>query len=235
MYGWRGRVGLIVPSSNTTMEEEFRGWIPYGVSLHTARISLKKVNLEELRAMKGEVERAASLLADAKVDVIVYGCTTGSLVGGKGYDEEIKDSIEKVTGIRAVVTATAVLEALRELKAKKISVITPYIDEVNKKEKEFLEVNGFEVIDIKGLQIEDNVEIGKLQPESVYRLAKSVNLDSADALFISCTNLRTFEVIDYLEVDLGIPVISSNSATLWSTLRALGIHESIIGLGTLLL
>ncbi len=235
MYGWRGRVGLIVPSSNTTMEEEFRAWLPDGVSLHVSRIRLRKVNVEELKSMKEGVKMASSLLADAGVDVIVYGCTTGSLVGGKGYDEEIRAEIEGETGVKAVATATAVLEALRELGVKKVAVVTPYIEEVNEKEREFLEDNGFEVTAMKGLGIEDNLEIGRQPPEVAYRLARGVNLSRAEALFISCTNFRTFEVIDSLELDMGVPVISSNSATLWATLRALNVREDILGLGELLL
>ncbi len=235
MYGWRGRLGLIVPSSKTTMEEEFRAWLPEGISLHVSRIRLRKVNVEELKSMKEGIERASALLSDAGVDLIVYGCTTGSLVGGRGYDEEIRKRIEEVTGIRAVATATAVIDALRELGARKVAVVTPYIEEVNEKERRFLEDNGFEVTSMKGLGIENNLEIGRQPPEVAYRLARETDLNGADALFISCTNFRTFEVIDPLELDLGIPVISSNSATLWAALRALNVRDDILGLGELLL
>lgn len=234
MHGWRARIGLIVPSSNTTMEEEFRGALPRGVSLHVARVKLRKVNLEELGEMEKYVESAAGTLADAGVDIIAYGCTTGSLVGGVGYDEMIARKIEEAVGVKAVPTARAVVEALRHLGVERISLATPYIEEVNRREEEFLRGNGFSVVSIKGLEIEENIEIGKQVPETVYRLGKSADHPDAEGLFISCTNLRTFEVLEALEADLGKPVISSNSATLWALLEKLRVKEPLEGLGSLL-
>ncbi len=234
MYGWRGRLGLIVPSSNTTMEEEFRRFLPDGISLHVARVRLRKVNVEELRRMENYVEDASERLADAEVDLIIYGCTTGSLVGGIGYDLSLISKIENRTGIPAIATATAVVEALKHVGANSISLATPYIDEVNEKERKFLEDSGFNVLALEGLGLEDNLDIGKQYPEVAYRLGKKVFRPESDALFISCTNFRTFEVLEHLEADLRKPVISSNSATLWSALRKLGIKESILGLGSLL-
>ncbi len=234
MYGWRGRIGLIVPSSNTTMEEELRRALPDGVSLHVARVKLRKVTVEELQRMEEYVEAAADTLADAGVGIIAYGCTTGSLVGGVGYDEKIAKKIEEVAGVRAVATATAVVEALRHLRVESIAVATPYIDEVNKKEEEFLRDSGFNVVSMIGLGIESNIEIGRQAPEVAYRLGRAADHRDAEALFISCTNFRTFEILEALEMDLGKPVISSNSATLWMVLRELRISEPIFGLGELL-
>ncbi|BEP17860.1 aspartate/glutamate racemase family protein [Pyrofollis japonicus] len=234
MYGWRARIGLIVPSSNTTMEPEMWRLVPSGVSIHTARVKLEKVTVEELLAMEKEASYAARLLATADVDLIVYGCTTGSLVGGPGYDEKITKSLEEASGKPAIATATAVVEALRFLDAKRVALATPYIDEVNEKEVRFLEHHGFEVVDLKAFRIEKNTDIGKTPPEKVYRLARSLDTSRADAVFISCTNLRTIEVIDPLETDLGLPVISSNTATAWLALRRLGIKEAGFPAGRLL-
>ena len=230
MFGWRARIGLIVPSSNTTMEAEFWTYAPEGVSIHTSRMPLRKVTEEELIQMAKEVERCAELLAHAKVNVIVYGCTTGSLIKGKGYDKEIEERISKATGIPAISTARAVLDALNEKKVSKVAVATPYIEEVNQKEESFLIENGFEVCGIKGLGIEENSEIGK-QPASVaYNLGKEVIRahPEAEALFISCTNFRTFGIIAFLSQDIGRPVITSNQASLWSALQKCGVSwESV--------
>ncbi len=234
MYGWRARLGLIVPSSNTTMEEEFRKLLPEGISLHVTRVGLRKVNVRELLEMEKHVREAAQLLGDAGVDLIAYGCTTGSLVGGLGYDLRIAKGIEEVSGVEAITTASAVLDALKQLSVKKVAIATPYIDEVNEKEREFLEANGFQVVNIKGLQIEENLEIGRQPPEIAYRLAKDVDRPEAEAVFISCTNFRTIEIIAALENDLGKPVFSSNTATLWASLRSLGIRERMPRLGSLL-
>ncbi len=234
MYGWRGRIGLIIPSSNTTMEPEFWRMAPEGVSVHTARMKLSAVTVEELVEMEKDAVRAAQLLATADVDILVYGCTTGSLVKGPGYDREITEKLTRATGIKAVATATAVLEALEELGARRVALATPYIEEVNRKEVEFLESQGYKVVDLKYLGIRENTEIGRQTPQIAYRLAKSLETSNADAVFISCTNFRTIEVIKLLEKDLGIPVFSSNTATMWLTLKELGLREPIRGYGMLL-
>jgi len=228
LYGWRARIGLIVPSSNTTMEPEFSKIMPEGVSVHTARLKLVNVNAESLRKMAERSVEAAEDLATAEVDLIVYGCTTGSLLEGSRWEEELRLRIEKATGITVITTAQAVVKSLKALGARKVSVATPYIEELNEREKRFLEENGFKVIKIKGLGIVRNTEIGKQPPWVAYRLALEVARDSdADVLFISCTNFRTLEVINYLEETLQIPVISSNTSSAWLALRTLGIRDSI--------
>jgi maleate isomerase len=228
LYGWRARIGLIVPSSNTTMEPEFSKIMPEGVSVHTARLKLVNVDAESLRKMAERSVEAAEDLATAEVDLIVYGCTTGSLLEGSRWEEELRLRMEKATGITVITTAQAVVKSLKALGARKISVATPYIEELNEREKRFLEENGFKVIKIKGLGIVRNTEIGKQPPWVAYRLALEVARDSdADVLFISCTNFRTLEVINYLEETLQIPVISSNTSSAWLALRTLGIRDSI--------
>ncbi|AMM54085.1 maleate cis-trans isomerase family protein [Pyrococcus kukulkanii] len=227
MFGWRGRFGLIVPSSNTTMEMEFHRYIPEGISLHTARMPLRNVNEEELTKMATFATDAAKLLADAGVELIVFGCTSGSFIGGRDFEKEIEMKIEEEVNIETFTTSTAVIEALNVLDIQSLLVITPYIEEINQKEKEFLEANGFEVLDIRGLGIEDNLEIGKLEPYTAYRLAKATFIDEADGIFISCTNWRTFEIIEKLESDLRVPVVTSNQATLWMALRALDVSDEL--------
>ena len=234
MYGWRARVGLIVPSSNTTMEEEFRRLMPHGVSLHVARMKLVNVTVEELFEMEKHALSAASDLADANVNVIVYGCTSGSLIGGYGYDRKIAERIEGKLQIPVVTTAGAVIKALKKLGVKKVALATPYIDEVNAKEREFLEANGFKVVSVKGLGISSNLEIGKLGPEVAYKLGKEVDIPGADGVFISCTNFRTIEIIDELEKDIGKPVVTSNQATFWDVVNELKLGESVGNLGRLL-
>ncbi|AIU70837.1 maleate cis-trans isomerase [Thermococcus eurythermalis] len=233
MYGWRGRLGLIVPSSNTTMEMELHDYLPEGVSLHTTRISLKNVTEEELVKMNTLAVEGAKLLRDAGVELILYGCTSGSLIGGKDYEKKLEMEIEEEVNVPVISTSTAVIEALKMLDAREIIVITPYTDEINVREKEFLEANDFTVLDIRGLGIEDNQDIGKLEPYSAYRLAKASFMDEAEAIFISCTNWRTFEIIEALENDLGVPVVTSNQASLWLALREMDVMERIPGLGRL--
>ncbi|MGQ9601956.1 MAG: maleate cis-trans isomerase family protein [Candidatus Bipolaricaulia bacterium] len=225
MNGQRCRIGLIIPSSNTTMEAEFARHLPEGVSVHSTRVPLERVTAVELTKMAERAEEAAQLLADAQVDLIVYGCTTGSLIGGKGYDLELERRIRETTGIPALTTARAVLEVLRARGLKRIAVATPYIDEVNEKEREFLIANGFKVVAIRGLGLLQNLEIGMQDPYVAFKLGKELMVDhpEAEGLFISCTNFRTLEITRPLSDELGKPVVSSNQATLWLALQELGI------------
>jgi len=234
MYGWRARLGIIIPSVNTVMEPEFNKMAPEGVSVHAARMmALGKFEPKSLVEMAEETENAAKRLKQI-ADVIGWGCTSGSFVKGKGYDLEIIDRIKKVTGLPATTTSTAVIHALKTLKVKKIAVATPYTEEVNDLLKKFLEDNGFIVTNIKGLGVEVRGGQGVYHPSTTYRLSREVDSDEAECIFISCTNFRSIEIIDQLEKDCQKPVISSNTATMWHMLKLAGINENIKGFGTLL-
>jgi len=228
------RLGLIVPSSNTTMEQEFGRLSPEGFSVHTARLRLTKVTVKELADMEKGVEGAALKLADAGVDIIGYGCTSGSLYRGLGHDKTIKARIERASGTPAVATAGAVVDALKSLNIQKVAVATPYIDEINDLEKAFLSSNGFQVTDLKGLGIEENIEIGRLDSRDAYTLVMRVEYANADGVFISCTNFPTLGKIKELEDAVQKPVISSNTATFWAMLRRCGISIKIKDFGQLL-
>lgn len=229
------RLGLLVPSSNTTMEPEFYTMKPVGVTVHAARMRIRKVTPEGLAEMERELEGAALSLVDAKVDVIGYGCTSGSLIRGLGHDKEIVSKIEECTRTPAVTTSGAVVDAFKTLALNRISVATPYIDSINLLERRFLEGSGFRVLELKGLGIEDNPTIGGQRPNTILRLAREANRREAQGVFISCTNLPTIEVIPRLEKELGKPVVSSNTATLWSMLRKAGFKSLVRGYGRILL
>lgn len=225
MYGWRLRIGLIVPSSNTTMEPEFYQHLPQGVSLHTARITIVNAVPEELSKMPEELDGCVELLRTAKVDVVVFGCTSGSFLMGKGYDRELEERIEKVGGVPAVTTSHAVLEALKAKGVQKLAIATPYIEEINEKEVKFFSDYGFTVEIIRGLNLTDNLQIGACEPSKAYQLGLEVVKEKpdVDGLFISCTNFRTFEIIEPLSRDIEKPVITSNQASLWMGLETGGI------------
>jgi len=216
------------------MEHEFSEMLPKGFSVHSCRLGLKEVTLKALREMEEELEKETKKLADAKVDVIGYGCTSGSLYKGLNHDKILEKKIEDLSGIPAVATAGAVIEALKTLNAKKVAVATPYIDEINLLERNFLSQNGFQVVDLKGLGIRDNLEIGKLSSEVAYELVMQLNYKAADTVFISCTNFPTIDIIQKLENTIKKPVLSSNTATLWAMLKKCGTTIKIDGFGKLL-
>jgi len=215
------------------MEHEFNLMKPKQATVHTARIRLREVVVSELLGMEKEIAKEALKLADAKMDVIAFGCTSGSLIRGLGHDKEIVSKIEEATNIPAVATAGAVVNALKALNLSKISVATPYTDEINALERKFLEQNGFTVVKIEGLGITDNLKIGRQKPEVVSRMAELVDTSQSEGIFLSCTNLPTIEVIASLEEKLGKPVVSSNTATLWFMLKRIGYKHGIKRYGSL--
>jgi maleate isomerase len=187
---------------------------------------------DELSDMADEIDRCVELLSTADVDVVAYGCTTGSLVAGPRYDEQIESRLSDLGNVPAVATAASIKRAFETLGLESLAIATPYVDDLNKRERTFLEAAGYEVTGITGLGIGPNVDIGRQRPETAYREAQSVDTPAADGLFLSCTNYRTFEVIPALEADLGKPVVSSNQATLWDALRSIDVDVSL-ELGTL--
>lgn len=232
-YGWRGKVGVVIPHTGSAPEHEFHKYLPDGMTIFTTRILFEKVDPKGLEEMSRRVMDGAKLLGSAGMDIIVFPCTTGSLIKGFGYDQQLIEEIKAASGVKkAMTTSTAVVRALKAVGAKRIVVTTPYSAEVDAIEKKFLEDNGFEVLDIKGLGYTDPLCMPRVTPDMMYNLTKSIDVPEADAVFVSCTGLGIIDVVPMLERDLGKPVITSNQATWWATLRELGIREDL-GLGGL--
>jgi len=174
-----------------------------------------------------DLEAAAEQLADADVDLITFGCTSGSLIHGLGWDDKLIDRIGAASGIPATTTTTAVIEILRFFGARRIGVGTPYPDDVNNAERRYLEAMGFEVGVHGRFGSEERREIGALSLERVERLALSVAQTRSDVVFLSCTNMPTLPLLDDLENAAGRPVVSSNSATIWDAQRRLGVNAFV--------
>lgn len=219
------RLGLVVPSSNTTVEPEFRGMAPPATTVHAARMPLEDVTPENLAEMAESAERAAMLLSHANVDGIAYACTTGSLLHGPGFDAELESRLADVTGAPAVATARSVKRSLESLDAETIAVVTPYTASLDDLEREYLEAVGFEVVSIDGRGLVDNTDIGKLTPEDAEDQVRTAmeSSSSADAIFISCTNYRSLDAVPALEDAFGLPVVTSNLATFWDLARRVGV------------
>lgn len=235
-YGYRGKIGLIVPSTNTVAEPEFNLLAPKGVSIHSARIMLLgKATEESYLCMRDDTARAAAELATAEVDMVMWGCTSGSVIVPRTTLEGI---IVDQTQVPAISTMSAVLDALRLLKAKTIALGTPYVDFVNQAEVELLEKEGFKVASCYGLQLGETQEerrgIGRVPPESLHRLVRYIDRPDVDVIFLSCTNLATVTMIEALEQEVGKPVITSNIASIWRSFRHIGINDRFEGYGTLL-
>lgn len=246
MYGWRGRIGLVVPSTNTVNEPDFYRHLPEGVSVHTARMLLKEEEYQddggvsELSTMTERgMERCGSLLSTTDIDVAFYGCTSGSFVEGPSHDEVIESTLESYVGAPAVATSASLRRALRHVNTDSVAITTPYIDEVVERARNFFEAAGFDVQDVTGLDIDvvgsnrSTESHGSLTPETAYRMARALDHQDADAVLIACTNYHATDVIEQLEADLGKPIVTSNQAMLWDALRTIGVDYREINLGTL--
>lgn len=238
MLGWKGKIGLLVPDSNCNMEPHAYKMVPDGVTVHTGRLKFgQAVTPETLRELTKDIERETEMLASIPVDIVLLGCTSGTLIEGPGYDQKIISLIEKASkGIPGLTTSTAVLQALRTLGLKKIAVATPYIKAINEAEIRFLEGNGFKVTCLKGLELLNNSEFLSQPPYVLYNLAYNAYKErpEADGVFISCTSVRSPDVIEDLERNIGKPVVTSTQASIWAALRKIGIKEQIKGFGQLM-
>ncbi|WP_264556414.1 maleate cis-trans isomerase family protein [Halocatena marina] len=224
VHGDRIRLGVVVPSSNTTVESEFEHWTPPTASVHAARMPLVGVTVEELDAMADDAVAAAKRLAHAEIDAIAYACTTGSLIHGHGFDADLERRLSEVSDAPAVATALSVRRLLDALDVTRIAVATPYIDELNEREQVYLTDAGFDVVHLDGRGLEQNTEIGRLTPTDAATQARDTLAIAGDidALFVSCTNYPTLAAIDEIQqssIGEDVPVVTSNLATLWDLCR----------------
>lgn len=234
--GWRARIGQIRPASAIEGAEEWRRVAPDGVAFADARTLVNEVTENGLAEMMDQVVRAAREVASAQVDLIVQCGAPGIFLVGHGHDREVIGQIEQATSIRATTMMTAMVEAMHAVGMRRVAVGTVYTDHANGRLKDYLEQDGFEVVAMDGLQITEPGDCISLEPSVAYRQGRSVfaaSKNEADGILISCGGYRTFEIIDALEHDTGVPVITSNQATLWKAFQMTNIKDRIPGLGRL--
>ncbi len=198
------------------MEPDFhRHLAPKGI-VSTARIFLEDVTREaELRMLKEDLPRAAELIRTTAPEIVVFGCTSAGSLGALSHDQGIRNMLAKVTGAKAVSVLQAVFENLRSLQPRKLAVFTPYVEELTSSVARSLGEAGFPPIHAAGMGIQANLDIGKVTPaEIVSFVTKQINELTPDCIFLSCTNWQAIEAIQPLEAKTGLPVISSNQATI---------------------
>ena len=224
---------MLVPSGNVIIEPQVNAMLPQGVALYVTRLPLRGSSEAELLAMAANVEQAARLLGDAGVGLIAFNCTAVSTYS-KAMEAEIQQRIASAARLPVLMTSGAIVAALKVFRARKLVLLTPYIAEVNRREAAFLTAAGFEVLSETGLGLDTNTEMAKLPPEVWIDLARQNKDSRADAYVVSCTAVRSAEVIDKLERELGRPVVTSNQAIAWHCLRSARIQDKVSGFGTLL-
>ncbi|MCX7153841.1 MAG: aspartate/glutamate racemase family protein [Proteobacteria bacterium] len=237
-YGWRAKIGLIVPTTNTVNEAEWARMAPEGVSIHVTRMVLHTGSggTDSAAALDRDIAAAIATLTPASVDVIAYGCTAGSMVSPL---DKLPARMRELGGVPAVATAPAIVHALRALGARKIALATPYHDALNNHEIAFLAEHGIETLSASGLGIggggvHEYVNIARVPEETVLEHVRAADHPEADAMLVSCTDFATLNILPQLERELGKPVVSSNLATWWQALRTAGIDDHFADMGRLL-
>jgi maleate isomerase len=228
------RIGLLVPSSNSTVEVEFYRALPDDVSLHVGRLPITQVTPESIEGMVDPLAAEANKLASADVDVIVLGAAAPSFLKGMGYDREVSQRIAQATGKPATTASTALLQSLKALGVRRIALGTAYSTKVNAIAIDFLTANGIEVVKTECLGLVDNLEIGRLDVQTAYDLGRRIACPEAQAIAFLCTNWQSMASIDRLEHDTGLPVLSSTQFSVWAALKIIGYAGNVEGYGRLL-
>jgi maleate isomerase len=240
----RVRVGLVVPSSNVTVETELPTILARhaeaSFSFHSSRMRMATVSPEGLAAMNAQRDRCVIELADASVETILYACLVAIMVGGPGEHRRIESLVAEqlaAGGSSALVrsSAGALVEALHGLHARRIALVMPYVRPLAQQVVDYLAAEGFEIADWRALEVEDNREVGCIPSDQVMAAARSLDLDDVDALVISaCVQMPSLSLVDAAEREFGIPVISAATAGAYSLLKANDLPLAIPGAGSLL-
>lgn len=241
------RVGLIVPSSNTTMETElpelFRrqsGATGHRYTFHSARAAMKQVTREELLAMVGRAADCATAVSDADVDVIAYACLVAVMAQGPGAHKESEQVIAdaaRANGHPAgvVSSAGALVRTLQACGYSRVAIVTPYMAPLTRMVREYIAGEGIEVLDAVALEVPDNLEVGRLDPAGLPGIARGLERAGADAIVLSaCVQMPSLPAVQAVEDELGLPVLTAATATAYEVLTSLGHTPSIDGAGRLL-
>ena len=230
---WRLTIGMLVPPFNTAAEQDSFLMQPPGVSAFATRYRVPRWRLPYSdddwdEQLKAHIE-AAELVAMAGIDILLFACTSLSFARGEAYNQHLTASLSDAAGVPAVTTSTAFVKGLRALEAKRIVVVSPYNDWTNEALRAYLQEQEFDIREFSVWRQDLKVT----RPEDVFRFVRDAVRVPADAVFVSCTSFPFIPIIEVLERDLGIPVVSANQAGYWLSLRVGEVADSLPQFGKL--
>ena len=229
----KSRIGLIIPSSNRLSEVQFPHYAPHDVRINVTRLRMSGQHHADVSALLPKIIEAAETLADAKCDVIVFHCTAVSMAAGVEWNQTINDAMARATGRPASSTATALLAAFEAVNARRLVLVSPYDQATHDHEISFLRESGLEIVRDRAANVGGSDMFIATPPEFWLESTLALADPRADAYLLSCTNINSLEVIEELERRLNRPVITSNQATLWHSLRVTRADDEIPALGGL--
>lgn len=242
------RVGLIVPSSNTTMETEIPAMLNARMGIepnemftfHSSRMRMMHVTKEELKKMDESSDRCAVELSDARCDVLAYACLIAIMSQGAGYhclsEERLTKAVrDNGTPAPVVSSAGALIEGIQTIGAKKVAIITPYMKPLTAMVVDYLNQSGIEVTDSISLEVSDNLAVGKLDPQNLIHISKDLNISGADAVVLSaCVQMPSLPAIQAVQDQLQLPVLSAATSTVYKILKSLNLKPVVPNAGHLL-
>ena len=241
------RIGQIVPSSNVTMETEIPALLRARESVgderftfHSSRMRMKHVTKEELARMDADSDRCALELSDARVDVMGYACLVAIMSMGLGYHCVSGARLTKVAADNGapapvVTSAGALIDGLKAMGARKIAVVAPYMKPLTEMVVDYIRNEGFEVVDYRALEIQDNLAVAAHDPMNLPGIVATMDTAGADVIVLSaCVQMPSLPAVAMVEAQSGKPVLTAAVATTWSMLKALGVPTRVPGGGALL-
>tara|TARA_B100000676_G_scaffold61435_1_gene60788 strand:- start:78 stop:821 length:744 start_codon:yes stop_codon:yes gene_type:complete len=228
------RVGLITLASDFRIEKDFNNVI-YGkdIDLYCNRIQCyNPLTNKMLKKMADDIPQVTkNILPDQKLDCVAYGCTSGTIAAGY---QSIFDKVNLAKPNTKVTTPiTSAINALKSLKIKKLSIFTPYTDEINQSVINYFQKENIEICELSYFDIASDLDIGKVDPQHVFDTLTKIDLKNSDALFVSCTALPVLSVINELEKKINKIVLSSNQTLIWDTLKEINYKRKVDGFGEL--
>jgi len=241
------RIGQIVPSSNITMETEvpamlLRARVPKDVrfTFHSSRAPMKNVSAEELAQMNSHMERCAIELTDARMDVIASACLVAIMSQGLGFHRTVEKALKQVTcdatpDTKILTSAGCLVDSLKAIGAKRVSLITPYMKNLTALVSEYVENEGIEVLDTISLEIPNNLEVGAQDPRNLLQIVNRLNTTGVDAVILSaCVQMPSLAALAGAQKMFTVPVLSTAAATVFQILRSLDLPTIVPDSGDLL-
>ena len=228
------RIGLITLASDFRIEKDFNNII-YGkeIDLYCNRIHCyNPLTNETLKKMADDIPNVTrDILPDEKLDCVAYGCTSGTIAAG--YEAIFKKVNLAKPDTKVTTPITSAINALKALKINKLSIFTPYTDEINQSVINYFKKEGIEISELSYFDIASDLDIGKVDPDHLFNILIKKDLSNSDALFISCTALPALSIIKDLEKKMGKIVLSSNQTLIWDTLKQIDFKNKVAGYGEL--
>ncbi|MBD1141076.1 aspartate/glutamate racemase family protein [Pelagibacterales bacterium SAG-MED39] len=228
------RIGLITLASDFTIEKDFNSIINgKDIDLYCNRIqSYNPLTNETLKKMANDIpEVVKNILPDQKIDCIAYGCTSGTIAAGYSSIYEKVNLTKPNTKVTTPITSA--INALKAIKINKLSIFTPYTNEINQSVINYFKKENIDITELSYFDIASDLDIGKVNPDHLFDVLSKIDLLNSDALFVSCTALPVLTIIKDLEKKIGKIVLSSNQTLIWDTLKQVDFKSKVEGYGEL--